>query len=46
MSEIDERVLRLYSEEDLLLQSVVQEDAELLFLDTYLTDLFKSRKEY
>lgn len=45
MSEIDERVLRLYSEEDLLLQSVVQEDAELLFLDTYLTDLFKSRKE-
>jgi hypothetical protein len=46
MSEIDERVLRLYSEENLLLQSVVQEDAELLFLDTYLTDLFKSRKEY
>ena len=46
MSEIDERVLRLYSEEDLLLQCVVQEDAELLFLDTYLTDLFKSRKEY
>ena len=46
MSEIDERVLRLYSEEDILLQSVVQEDAELLFLDTYLTDLFKSRKEH
>ena len=46
MSEIDERVLRLYSEENLLLQSVVQEDAELLFLDTYLTDLFKSRREY
>ena len=46
MSEIDERVLRLYSEENLLLQSVVQEDAELLLLDTYLTDLFKSRNEY
>ncbi len=46
MSEIDERVLRLYSEDDMLLQSVVQEDAELLFLDTYLTDIFKSHKEY
>ena len=46
MSEIDERVLRLYSEDDMLLQGVVQEDAELLFLDTYLTDIFKSHKEY
>ena len=46
MSEIDERLLRLYSEDDMLLQSVVQEDTELLLLDTYLTDIFKSHKEY
>ena len=46
MGEIDDRMLKLYSEEEVFLRSVVQDDAELLFLDTYLTDLFKSHKEY
>ena len=41
MSEIDPRTLQLYSEEHLLMDDVVQGDAELLFLDTYLTDIFK-----
>ena len=45
MSEIDPRTLQLYSEEHLLMNDVVQDDAELLFLDTYLTDLFKCCKE-
>lgn len=40
MGEIDKRVLQLYSEEELLLNDVVKDDHELLFLDTYLTDLF------
>ena len=44
MSEIDPRTLQLYSEERLLMNDVVQDDAELLFLDTYLTDLFKCCK--
>ena len=44
MSEIDPRTLQLYSEEEMLLNSVVQEDSELLFLDTYLTDLFKCKE--
>lgn len=46
MGEIDDRMLKLYSEDDIFINSVVQDDAELLFLDTYLTDLFKSHKEY
>ena len=46
MSEIDPRTLQLYSEEDLLMNDVVKDDAELLFLDTYLTDLFKSYQEH
>lgn len=41
MGEIDNRVLQLYSEENLLMNDVVQDDHELLYLDTYLTDLFK-----
>ena len=45
MSEIDPRTLQLYSEEHLLMNDVVQDDADLLFLDTYLTDIFKCRKE-
>lgn len=44
MSEFDPRTLQLYSEEQLLLNDVVQEDADLLFLDTYLTDLFMCNK--
>ena len=45
MSEFDPRTLQLYSEEHLLLNDVVKEDADLLFLDTYLTDLFKTHRE-
>lgn len=41
MGEIDERTLQLYSEEELLLRDVIQDDAELLYIDTYLTDIFK-----
>lgn len=41
MGEIDNRTLNLYSEEDLLFNNVAQQDHELLYLDTYLTDLFK-----
>ena len=41
MGEIDNRTLKLFSEESMLLNDVVQDDAELLFLDTYLTDIFK-----
>ena len=40
MSEFDPRTLQLYSEEHLLLNDVVQEDVDILFLDSYLTDLF------
>ncbi|MBR2368343.1 MAG: hypothetical protein IKA81_07040 [Alistipes sp.] len=46
MGEIDTRTLKLYSEEDMLLNDVVQEDNELLYLDTYLTDIFKTHSEY
>ena len=41
MGEIDSRILQLYSEEDILLNDVFKDDAELLYIDTYLTDLFK-----
>ncbi len=41
MGEIDNRTLQLYSEEDLLINDVAQQDHELMFLDTYLTDIFK-----
>ena len=44
MSELDPRTLQLYSEEEMLYNSVVQEDSELLFLDTFLTDLFKCKE--
>ena len=40
MGEIDTRLLKLYSEEPLLMSEVVKDDAELLFLDTWLTELF------
>ena len=42
MSELDPQTLKLFSEEHLLLNDVVQDDADLLFLDTYLTDIFKT----
>lgn len=41
MGEIDNRVIKLFNEEDMLLNDVVQGDNELLFLDTYLMDIFK-----
>ena len=44
MGEIDNRTLQLYSEEDLLMNDIVQEDHELMFLDTYLTDIFKFKQ--
>lgn len=43
MGEIDNRTLQLYSEENLLLNDIIAGDHELLFLDSYLTDIF-SRK--
>lgn len=44
MSELDPRTLQLFSEEQILMNEVVQDDVDLLFLDTYLTDLFKYNK--
>ena len=44
MGEIDNRTLQLYSEEDLLMNDIVQEDHEMMFLDTYLTDIFKFKQ--
>lgn len=41
MGEIDNRLIKLFSEEDMLLNDVVQGDNELLFLDTYLMDIFR-----
>ena len=43
MAELDNRTLELYSEEELLLNDVAQQDHELLFLDSYLTDIFKCK---
>ncbi|MBQ2783890.1 MAG: hypothetical protein IJE99_02705 [Alistipes sp.] len=45
MGELDNRTLKLYGEEDLLLNDVAQQDHELLFLDSYLTDIFKCKLE-
>ena len=44
MSELDPRTLQLFSEEQILMNEVVQDDVDLLFLDTYLPDLFKCNK--
>lgn len=41
MGEIDNRILKLFGEEEMFLDEVVQGDSELLFLDTYLADIFK-----
>ena len=41
MGEIDNRTLKLFSEEDFLLNDVVAGDHELLFLDSYLMDILK-----
>ena len=44
MGDIDDRIIKLFSEEDLLLNDVVQGDNELLFLDTFLTDINKYKE--
>ena len=38
MGDIDTQLLKLYTEEELLLNEVVQDDAELLMLDTWLIE--------
>ncbi len=38
MGEIDTQFLKLYADEALFLSEVVQEDAELLLLDTWLAE--------
>ena len=38
MGDIDTQFLKLYADDDLLLNEVVQEDAELLMLDTWLME--------
>lgn len=45
MGEIDNRTLKLFGEESMLLGDVVQDDVELLFLDTYLVDIFKFKED-
>lgn len=40
MGEIDNRTLQLASDEALLLSDVIAGDHELLFLDSYLMDIF------
>ena len=40
MGEIDTQLLKLYDEESLFLSEVVQDDAELLLLDTWLIETF------
>ena len=40
MGEIDTQLLKLYDEEPLFLREVVQSDAELLMLDTWLMETF------
>jgi hypothetical protein len=44
MDEIDNRTLQLFSEEDLLLSDLFQGDHELMFLDTYLSDIFMFKR--
>lgn len=44
MSEIDPRTLQLYNEEGYLFNEVTGGEADLLMLDTYLTDLFKTKQ--
>ena len=39
MGDIDNCTLQLYSEEEMLLQDLFAGDYELLFLDSYLTDI-------
>ena len=41
MGEIDTQFLKLYEDEPLLLSEVVQNDAELLMLDTWLMETIR-----
>ena len=40
MGEIDMKLLRLLTEDELFISEVVQNDHELLMLDSYLLDIF------
>ena len=40
MGEIDTNVLKLLAEDELFINEVVQNDHELLMLDSYLLDIF------
>ena len=42
MEQIDNRVLKNVSDEELLLSLVVREDAELLYLDSLLSTVLRS----
>ena len=44
MGEIDTQFLKLYEDEPLFLSEVVQNDAELLMLDTWLMETFRKWK--
>ena len=43
MGEIDTQLLKLYADEQLLLNEVVQDDAELLLLDTWLIETLSTK---
>lgn len=40
MGDIDEKASRSVSEEELFYDGVIQGDAELLYIDSYLSELF------
>ena len=41
MGDIDEKASRSVSEEEMLYDGVIQGDAELLYIDCYLSELFR-----
>ena len=45
MGDIDTRFLNLYADESLFLSEVVQGDAELLLLDTWLAETLGNQSE-
>ncbi|MBO7263566.1 MAG: hypothetical protein J6U93_03475 [Alistipes sp.] len=45
MGDIDTRFLNLYADEPLFLSDVVQDDAELLLLDTWLAETLGIQSE-
>ena len=42
MEEIDEKALRDFNDEDLLMTEVICGEPELLYLDSYLTEILRS----